>query len=373
MSRLLVLLVLAIAFPLASFAAEPAKKDPITAEQVQNHPDDDTLLNSYFGQEFSAIIGLVQKDPKAAEKKVTELEAVLNKLTPTEEKAKLLLSRAKSSIKSVRDQVTLAQTDIADLEKALTDKPDDLETLRKWISKATQEIGMLARSAPEDAEKKLAAAKEFAGKIAAAAKEEATKTQLTSLERTWTLLERSIEGGKKLAALIGKDAAPLVAEAWVNGEPLTDADLKGKVVLLDFWAIWCGPCIATFPHLREWNEQYGDKGLVMIGVTSYYDYEWDESAQRAKKAADDITPEAEHEMLKKFAEFHSLKHRFALQTDRSLSEYYAVTGIPHVVVIDQQGKIRMVRVGSGEKNANDISGLLAELLPAAGKAPAGEK
>lgn len=374
MSRLLVSLAFALALPLATFAAEPEKKDLITAEQVQSHPDDDKLLNSFFGQEFGAIMGLVQKDPKAAEKKVSELEAVVNKLAPTEDKAKLLLTRAKSSIKSVRSQVELAQTNIADLEKTLTEKPDDLETLRKWTSKAVQEISMLARSEPDNAEKKLAAAKEFAGKVGAAAKEDATKTQLTSLERTWTALERSIEGGKKLAALIGKDAAPLVAEAWVNGEPLTDADLKGKVVLLDFWAIWCGPCIATFPHLNEWNEKYSDKGLVMIGVTSYYDYEWDESAQRAKKAAGDITPEEEHEMLKKFAEFHSLRHRFALKSDRSLSEYYAVTGIPHVVVIDQQGKVRMVRVGSGEKNANDISGLLAELLPAVGgKAPAGGK
>ena len=93
-------------------------------------------------------------------------------------------------------------------------------------------------------------------------------------------LGSSIERAKRLAALVGKDATPLEAEAWVNGTPLADADLKGKVVLLDFWAVWCGPCIATFPHLREWQEKYADKGLVIVGLTDYYNFTWDEAAGR---------------------------------------------------------------------------------------------
>ena len=71
---------------------------------------------------------------------------------------------------------------------------------------------------------------------------------------------------------------PLAVKNWVNGTQLTDADRKGKVVLLDFWAVWCGPCIATFPHLREWNEKYADKGLVVIGLTHKdYGFVWDEA------------------------------------------------------------------------------------------------
>ena len=52
-------------------------------------------------------------------------------------------------------------------------------------------------------------------------------------------------------------------------------------------------------------------------------------------------------MLVEFARSHDLKHRFAIQADDSLSDYYGVTGIPHVVVIDQQGIVRMMRIGSG--------------------------
>jgi hypothetical protein len=57
------------------------------------------------------------------------------------------------------------------------------------------------------------------------------------------------------------------------------------------------------------------------------------------------------------------KHRFGIQEEGdTLSDYYGVSGIPHVVVLDKEGKVRMIRVGSGKQNAEDIDHLLAELL-----------
>ena len=185
---------------------------------------------------------------------------------------------------------------------------------------------------------------------------------LANYKRSIDSMARTVEAGKKLTEMIGKDAAPLKVESWVNGSPLTDGDLKGKVVFLDFWAVWCGPCIATFPHLREWNETYGNKGLVMIGLTNYYNFKWDGEAKKAARSQEKVTSAEEQEMLVKFAQSHDLKHRFAIESDRSLSEYYGVTGIPHVVVIDQQGKIRLMKVGSGEENAKEIGALLDKLL-----------
>ena len=67
-------------------------------------------------------------------------------------------------------------------------------------------------------------------------------------------------------------------------------------------------------------------------------------------------------MLEKFAEQHDLHHPFAIQESSELSKYYGVKGIPTAVVIDRQGKIRMIRVGSGEKNAKDIGDMLEELI-----------
>src|SRR5437879_5302075 len=72
-------------------------------------------------------------------------------------------------------------------------------------------------------------------------------------------------------ALIGKPAPDFKGEFSLNGKPTKLSDLKGKVVLLDFWAVWCGPCVSTFPHLREWHKEYKDKGLEILGVTTYFE------------------------------------------------------------------------------------------------------
>ena len=104
---------------------------------------------------------------------------------------------------------------------------------------------------------------------------------------------------------------------------------------------------------------------MILGLTSYYGFEWDEAAGRAQpgKGPEKVKPEAEQEMLKKFAEHHKLKHRFGVQTKESkMSEYYAVTGIPHVVLIDRAGKVRLVKVGSGPANAKAISDMLEKVI-----------
>ena len=57
-------------------------------------------------------------------------------------------------------------------------------------------------------------------------------------------------------------------EAWINGGPLTMEELRGQVVLIDFWTYTCINCIRTFPFLKQWNSRYADDGLVIVGVHS---------------------------------------------------------------------------------------------------------
>jgi len=64
----------------------------------------------------------------------------------------------------------------------------------------------------------------------------------------------------------GKPATELHIGEWVKGEPVTLAELKGKVVLLDFWGLWCGPCRKAMPKLAELHEKYARDGLVIIAI-----------------------------------------------------------------------------------------------------------
>jgi thiol-disulfide isomerase/thioredoxin len=366
MKSFLMLLALACGVAGQVFAEDVKQKEenpPVSAaEKLKANPDDSTALIAYINQEMKFVTSHMQKDPDAAGKKLQEIIDFLGSLEATVPTAKTNISRYQGLLRSYNSQIELARIKLPDLLAKLDADPSDAETLSLYIRKVVQTVGPQARTEPEKAEPVVTAARQRVQKAIDAAVDEAAKKRLESQLNVLASLERSIEAGKKLVELIGKDAAPLEVDAWVNGSPLTDADLKGKVVMLDFWAIWCGPCIATFPHLREWQEHYADKGLVIIGLTRYYNYTWDEDASRATRAKETIEPEAEHRMLEQFAAHHKLKHRFALQKESTLSEFYGVTGIPHCVVIDQQGKVRLMRVGSGEQNAKDISEMLEKLL-----------
>ncbi|MBA4015898.1 MAG: hypothetical protein C0483_01785 [Pirellula sp.] len=153
----------------------------------------------------------------------------------------------------------------------------------------------------------------------------------------------------------------MLEATWLNGTPLKPEELRGKVVLLDFWAVWCGPCIATFPHLREWNDKYADKGLVIVGVTRHYQYGWDAATNRPKRE-EELAESAEDAATLQFLKHHELKHRIAVMPDDDLSAKYLVSGIPQAVLIDRDGSIRMIKVGSGEENAAALEAMIKQTL-----------
>ena len=313
-------------------------------EEARKSPDDVSALRAYMNAAMSAIARGMNTDPAAALKRADELEAAAKGLNPESPPAKAIVGNMTSLAGAYRNHIRAMQSPYGGLVSKLTD------------------IARQANSAPQQAGEKLDALKAELTKAADTDEGKAHKEVLEYLSASIAQIERPLAASRKLTEMIGKPAAPLKVESWVNGSPLTDKDLAGKVVLLDFWAVWCGPCIATFPHLREWHEQYAKQGLVILGLTGYYNFKWDEAADQAARAEAEVPKAEEREMLAKFAKSHDLSHRFAITADDSMSEYYGVSGIPHVVVIDRKGIVQMMKVGSGEETAQAIGDLLEKLI-----------
>jgi thiol-disulfide isomerase/thioredoxin len=347
--------------PAAEAPAEEAPADEAAIAPFTGDVNDPAAVREYAGAQFGKIVGNLQANPDLAEKQAAALTAIVAEWKVENANSQQLVKQITATLAMVSERAALARVTIDELKKKLDEAPD-AKTVELYTAKLVQNLSALADSDVAAAEKQLAEARDYLKALAEKSTDDDMKQAIDRTQRPLDGIERSIASEKRLAELIGKDAPPLTVAAWVNGGPLTPEDLKGKVVLLDFWAVWCGPCIMTFPHLREWYEEYHDKGLEIVGVTGYYNFKWDDAAGKAVRGEGQVSHEDEQAMLAKFAEHHKLAHPFAISEDGELAKFYAVTGIPHVALIDRTGKIRLIKVGAGDATAKEIGAKLAELL-----------
>jgi peroxiredoxin len=122
------------------------------------------------------------------------------------------------------------------------------------------------------------------------------------------------------AALEGKPMPALTVTNWINGE-VKPADLKGKVVVVDFYATWCGPCMAAVPHNNEMLEKYQARGLVVIGV---------------------CTSRKGQEKFETNAKEHGMEYPIARDPDLKSQKAWAVHYYPTYAVIDRKGIVRAI-------------------------------
>jgi thiol-disulfide isomerase/thioredoxin len=159
----------------------------------------------------------------------------------------------------------------------------------------------------------------------------------TSAARVLQQLERAAESKARVAKLIGQPA-PEIDFTWSSEGELTQlSTLRGKVVVLDFWATWCGPCVASFPQVRELAEHYKDSPVVVLGVTSLQGQVHGLEA-RPINTRDD--PEREHALMHDYIKAKEITWPIVFSRQEVFNPDYGVEGIPYVAIVAPDGTIR---------------------------------
>ena len=136
-----------------------------------------------------------------------------------------------------------------------------------------------------------------------------------------------------------RKAAPNFSLKDASGKVVQLADYKGKVVLLDFWATWCGPCKIEIPWFTEFERKYKDRGFEVLGV-SMDDDGW--------------------KSVNPFVQEKKINYRIVMGDDKTGDQFGGLEALPTTFVIDRYGRIASVHVGL--TNKKDFSDAIEELL-----------
>jgi thiol-disulfide isomerase/thioredoxin len=137
------------------------------------------------------------------------------------------------------------------------------------------------------------------------------------------------------------------ATAWLNSPPLSAADLRGKVVLIDFWTYTCINWLRTLPYVRAWADKYRDHGVVVIGVHSP-EFPFEHDLENVRQAAKDMR----------------VAYPIAIDNDYAIWSAFNNHYWPALYLVDAQGRIRSHQFGEGPYEQSEM--ILQQLLAEAG-------
>jgi thiol-disulfide isomerase/thioredoxin len=175
--------------------------------------------------------------------------------------------------------------------------------------------------------------------------------------RSTSMLKR-IQKNINLLTMEGQPAPALNRSEFIGPPPPSSQDLRGKVVLLFFWAHWCGDCKAQSPVLAKLLDKYQSQGLTIVAPTQRYGYV-------ARGAS--TTPEEELRYIVQIRdELYPFLKTLPVLTNAANHDRYGVSTTPTIVIVDRQGAVRLYH--PGQMTEADLEAQLRPLLAAAGSA-----
>lgn len=122
-----------------------------------------------------------------------------------------------------------------------------------------------------------------------------------------------------------KPKAPEWKAQNLDGKTVSSTDFKGKVVVVDFWATWCGPCVSEIPGYVELQRKYADRGLIFVGLS---------------------LDEGGPEVVRKFVKAHKVNYTVGLSNEQVQAAFGGFEVIPTTFVIDREGRIHFKKTGA---------------------------
>lgn len=139
---------------------------------------------------------------------------------------------------------------------------------------------------------------------------------------------------------------------WIEQQPVRLADLRGRVVLMDFWATWCGPCRYTIPKINALHRKYKDSGLVVLGLTEF------EGGAEGR----DMTRAEETEYLRRFRRKLGVGYGFAVEDGKETALSYGVVSLPTAVLIDRKGRVRFLAISASDLEFDMLASMVKKLV-----------
>lgn len=188
----------------------------------------------------------------------------------------------------------------------------------------------LATDQAERARSLLVTEAAFAEHIVSLTRQTGTPDQVrTALTGGYQLRDRATQ-----VALLGQAAPEIEVADWVLGEPTTLAEQRGRVVMLEFWARWCRPCLEMFPMLQDLHRRYHEHGLTILALTRYGPATADDpAAQRAERFS-------ERTAICRTVADRGLDMAIGIAPDGRLQQRYGAIGMPTFALVDRTGTVR---------------------------------